>query len=50
MFIGVIFLEIFDIFKNSSNEDRFMKGKNGDEGQKQNGQDKKIRLQPILIP
>ena len=53
MFIGVIFLEISDIFRNSSNGDRFRKGENNDEGQEQNGQErerkKKIKLQPTLI-
>ena len=41
MFIGVIFLEISDIFRNSSNGDRFRKWENNDEGQEQNGQEKK---------
>ena len=48
--MGVIFPKIFNIVKNSSNGDRFRKWKNGDEGQEQNGQEKKIRLQPALIP
>ena len=39
-----------DIVKNGSNGDRFRKWKNGDEGQEQNGQEKKIRRQPTLIP
>ena len=41
MFVGVIFPKIFNIVKNSSNGDRFRKWKNGDEGQEQNGQEKK---------
>ena len=49
MFIGVIFLEISDIFRNSSNGDRFRKWEN-DEGQEPKGQEKKkIKLQPTLI-
>ena len=30
--------------------DRFRKGKNGSEGQEQNGREKKIRFQPATIP
>ena len=41
MFVGVIFPKIFNIVKNGSNGDRFRKWKNGDEGQEQNGQEKK---------